>query len=489
MPVFGFRILLTISCGKETRTIATLEITLGPNLTAEEAQAIYEQGPEAVVFALLQMAQLLAAQQPKPADAPSTPSGMKPVYEKEPSPRRRKKPGRKKGHPGARRAPPPVIHRQVVLRLERCPVCQSQVTPCAQTRTRIVEDIPENIQPVVTQYTIHRDWCPQCRQRVEPKVGEALPGARIGNHVLVLSAWLHYGLGVTIAQIRSVFNFHLHFPLTPGGLVQMWYRLQEILFAWYEQIKAQALHATTLFADETGWRVKGKTWWLWCFTTGDLTYYLIDRCRGSPLLRKFFKREFQGILVSDFWGAYNAIRCMAKQKCIPHLLRDLLRVEKYQKPGRVWRRFAKRLRRLLRDAMRLSKHSERTAPDYVSKRQRIGVRLQELIDPPWKDKNARRLVKRLRRHQHELFTFLEHAEVPYDNNTAERAIRPAVIIRKNSYANRSAAGADMQAVLMSIFRTLKQRGHNPLPTIVQALRTYLQTGKLPALPDKVAANR
>ena len=120
---------------------------------------------------------------------------------------------------------------------------------------------------------------------------------------------------------------------------------------------------------------------------------------------------------------------------------------------------------------------------------RIGVRLQELIDPPWKDKNARRLVKRLRRHQHELFTFLEHAEVPYDNNTAERAIRPAVIIRKNSYANRSAAGADMQAVLMSIFRTLKQRGHNPLPTIVQALRTYLQTGKLPALPDKVAANR
>jgi hypothetical protein len=33
------------------------------------------------------------------------------------------------------------------------------------------------------------------------------------------------------------------------------------------------------------------TWWLWCFTASDLTYYLIDRCRGSPLLRKFFKRH------------------------------------------------------------------------------------------------------------------------------------------------------------------------------------------------------
>jgi transposase len=488
LPVFALRVLFTISRGKEALAISTLEITLGPNLTAEEAQAIYEQGPEAVVFALLQMAQLLAEKQGQPGESPSTPSGMKPVYAKEAPPRRRKKPGRKQGHHGSRRPRPPVIHQQVVLRLQRCPVCQSRVTPCQQMRTRIVEDIPESIHPVVTQYTIHRDWCPQCRQRVEPKVLDALPGAQIGNHVLVLSAWLHYGWGVTLDQILAVFNFHLHFQLSAGGLVQMWYHLQEILFGWYDQIKAQALQAKTLFADETGGRVKGKTWWLWCFTTADLTSYLIDRCRGSPLLRKFFQREFQGILVSDFWGAYNAIGCMAKQKCIPHLLRDLLRVEKYEQPGRSWPRFAKKLRRLLRDAMRLSKHSQRTAPDYASRRQRLRVRLRELLDRPWQDKNARRLVKRLRRHQHELFTFLDHPEVPYDNNTAERALRPAVIIRKNSYANRSEAGADMQAVLMSIFRTLKQRGHNPLPTIVQALRTYLQTGQLPPLPDKVAAN-
>jgi transposase len=468
--------------------VSTQEITLGPNLSAEEARAIYEQGPEAVVFALLQMAKLLAEQQRKPGDFPSTPSAMRPIYLKEPTPQRRKKLGARNGHKGSRRPRPPVIHQRVVLRLQRCPVCQSRVTPCQQTRTRIVEDIPENISPVVTQYTIHRDWCPQCRQRIEPKVPDALPGAQIGNHVVALSAWLHYGLGVTLEQILSVFNFHLHFQLTAGGLVQMWYRLQEILFTWYDEIKAQALKAGVLFADETGWRVKGRTWWLWCFTTADLTYYLIDRCRGSPLLRKFFKREFQGILVSDFWGAYNAIHCMAKQKCIPHLLRDLHTVEKYHAPGRSWQRFAKKLRRLFRDAMRLSKHSERSAPDYTGKRQRIADRLQALIDRPWKDKNARRLIKRLRRHQHELFTFLDHAEVPYDNNTAERAVRPAVIIRKNSYANRSEAGADMQAVLMSTFRTLKQRGHNPLQTIVSGLRTYLQTGHLPPLPAKIAAS-
>jgi hypothetical protein len=57
-----------------------------------------------------------------------------------------------------------------------------------------------------------------------------------------------------------------------------------------------------------------------------------------------------------------------------------------------------------------------------------------------------------------------------------------VIIRKNSYANRSQRGADTQAVLMSIHRTLHQRGHDLLATITQALHDYLQTGTLPPLP-------
>jgi transposase len=97
-------------------------------------------------------------------------------------------------------------------------------------------------------------------------------------------------------------------------------------------------------------------------------------------------------------------------------------------------------------------------------------------------RHSRRLIKRLRRHRQHLLTFLDHAEVPFDNNAGERAIRPAVIIRKNSYCNRSQRGADTQAVLMSIYRTLKQRGHDPLATITQAVTDYLHTNKLPPLP-------
>ena len=170
-----------------------------------------------------------------------------------------------------------------------------------------------------------------------------------------------------------------------------------------------------LHADETGWRVNGRTHWLWGFAAPGLTYYRIDRSHGSPALMKFFTEAFAGTLVSDFWGAYNAVICAQRQVCLVHLLRDLENVEHYRTPDKDWPDFAKTLRRLLRDA-----------------------------------------------------------------------IRPAVIIRKNSYANRSERGADTQAVLMSIYRTLKQRGHHPLNTIVKAIETRLITGQLPPLPSQIA---
>ena len=106
--------------------------------------------------------------------------------------------------------------------------------------------------------------------------------------------------------------------------------------------------------------------------------------------------------------------------------------------------------------------------------------------PTRPERHARRLVKRLRRHASELFTSLDHPETPFDNNHAERQIRPAVIARKNSYANGSADRAETQAILMSVFRTLKQRGHNPVSAVPEAIHTYLRTGQLPPLPGPIA---
>lgn len=469
-----------------TCTIGNIEDAIGPSLTEEQARQIYHQGEETVVMALLKMASRLAALSPaKPA--PTAPSGMIPGYQKPPARKSRRKPGAKLGHTGHRRSPPAQIDRREEHRAPCCPHCQGSLNRCEETRTRYIEDIPEGITPIVTEHTIHRDWCPQCQKLVEPKVPDALPGATLGHRTAVMTGWLHYGLGNTLSQIVDVFNCHLQMKLTDGGLIQMWRRLQEALFPWYEQIQKEALASAVLHGDETSWRVAGKTHWLWAFANHDLTYFMIDRSRGEPALRKFFIEEFQGILVSDFWGPYNAVLCVARQKCLVHLLRDIHSVDHYRKGGIDWPDFAKKLRRLVGDAIRLGRQKESLAAEsFASRRQRLTERLDEIIATTWADRQARRLVKRLRRHHDELFTFLDKSGVPFDNNLAERAVRPAVIIRKNSYANRSQQGADVQAVLMTIYRTLKQRGHNPLQTITQALRTYVTTGTLPPLPAKNA---
>src|SRR5512135_2765799 len=454
------------TAGPDTLDTASLQALLGPHLTAEQAASIFRRGEEAVVFALLSLAKQLAEKRSSAATTPdpAAPSGQTPPYLKPAAKTRAKPKGAKPGHPGHRRPAPPQIDRREEHTLSACPKCHGPVRPCRSSRTRIIEDIPADITPVVTEHTIHRYWCPRCRDIVEPVVADALPGSTIGLRVVVLSAWLHYLLGVTLAQIVDVFNFHLHFQLSPGGLVQMWRRLRELRLAWHLEIQAQALDSAVLHADETGWRVNGTSHWLWCFTTGDLTYYMIDPSRGSPALKKFFRKEFAGVLVTDFWSAYNAVVCVHKQKCLPHLVRDLKRTRHYHKPGGDWPAFSKQLRRLIRDSIRLSKRrKELSAERFASRRRRLERRLHEVLAQPWEQHHARRLVKRLRRHEAELFTFLDHPEVPFDNNHGERQIRPAVIVRKNSYANGSEDGAETQAVLMSVFRTLKQRGHNPGP--------------------------
>lgn len=468
-----------------TATQVKLDVSLGPQLTRSQAERIVTQGKEAVIFALLELAAGWARAEGERAavDSPATPSGMVPTHLKPPAKKRGKKPGRKPGHPGSRRNIPERIDQRKTHRAPCCPDCQSPLSRSSESRQRYVEDIPENLHSVVTEHTIYRDYCPHCQKQVEPKVPDALPGSQIGNRTLVLSSWLHYGLGQTLQHIAEVFNCHLQMPVTPGGLQKMSYRLQEILFPWYQQIQEECLSSAVLHGDETGWRVNGRGHWLWCFSQKRATYYLIDRGRGRPVLAKFFRRAFHGTLVTDFWGAYNAVVCSRRQVCLAHLLRDLKHVEQYKHPSPKWPKFAKKLRRLVRDALRLKKRQgELDAAAYQSRRDRLHARLDALVAADWKDLQAKRLLKRFRRHRDHLLTFLDDPAVPADNNHAERAIRPAVIIRKNTYGNRSQRGADTQAVLMSIYRTLKQRGHDPLATITNALSQYLTTGKLPAMP-------
>ena len=139
----------------------SVEVPLGPALSEEQAREIFAQGEEAVVFALLTLARLAAGSNPaSDSSSPAAPSGMKPPHLKPSAAgKRKKKPGQKPGHVGTRRPKPPPerIDAHEEHRANCCPDCGGPLNRCAETRRRYIEDIPQDIQPVVTEHVIHRD--------------------------------------------------------------------------------------------------------------------------------------------------------------------------------------------------------------------------------------------------------------------------------------------------------------------------------------------
>jgi transposase len=449
-------------------------------LSEDQARQFLDRDPIEARFLLLQLSAAVAAKR-----TPHAPPSSVPPFEKKPPKKRRRKPGAKPGHKGHARPKPDRIDRHVEHQLPHCPECGGELLRTNRTRTRIIEDIPADLKAEASEHTIHRDWCPCCQKQVEPKVPDALPACTLGNQAVTLSAFLHYSVGTTTSQIVDVYNSHLQLKITPGGLTQMWHRLAQTLKPWYEQIWDDCLTSAVLNADETGWYLNGALVWLWCFCTDRSTFYAIDESRGHAALEKFFVEEFRGTLVTDFWRAYDAVEAWMNQKCWAHLLRELKVVdERPNGPRDDWLDFAKKLRRIYTDAVKLAAAGDAMpAAERDSKLSRLHARMTDLACAAWTHPDARRLAKRLLKDGTDLLTFAEFPEVPPTNNHAEREIRPAVLMRKASYGSGSEQGVVTRAILMSIYRTLKSRGLNPLAETRNALETLAKTGTLPPLPD------
>lgn len=442
-------------------------------MTRDEAIAILKMPRDKAVALILALADKAEKYDRLYSEvSPTTPSGMIPVYLKPRRGKGKKRPGRKKGHQGtSRRKPDKVDHYREHI-LDCCPQCQTPLKEPVKIYKRSIEDIP-SIEPEVTEHVVHGYWCPTCKKIVSPTITDALPNAMIGLRLVVFTAWLHYLIGVSVNNLVKILAVLSNFRVTAGGLTQAWRNLAFILEPLYDDIGDTVAKSAVLHADETGWRISGLTHWLWCFTTKRFCYYSITKSRGSPVVKDFLGTIFKGILICDFWGAYNKISALAKQRCFYHLFTELLKVDK-KNSSCVWKAFRKKLSRLLKDAIRLFNRKDQLNTRYYDHlKKRLYHRLEQFLEAPYGDKDARRLIKRLKRHRNELFTFLEYEEVSPYNNHAEQQMRKPVLTRKISQQNRSERGAKTQAILMTLFRSAELQGDNPIETIFAAAQSAI----------------
>lgn len=255
-------------------------------------------------------------------------------------------------------------------------------------------------------------------------------------------------------------NLKVHgMKLSSGSLIGQWHALAEILKPFYKEIQTKIRGSTeAVYADETGFRQKGKKFWLWTFSTKQESFFTIRKSRASDVVLDVLGEIFHGILVTDFWKPYLAVKSALRQWCIAHFLREFKKIEFRRKelPGEYYR-FKKKTRRLFNDALKESKVEGSTSDKKENVHKRFLKRLDSIVAKEYSDDDVNRLVKRLKKYRDGFFTFVIK-NVDATNNHAERIIRFAVILRKISFHTMSDKGSETMSILISVFKTLELQG-------------------------------
>ena len=403
-----------------------------------------------------------------------------------------KKPGRKAGHAAAHRPLPEKIDVHIEVPLPRdgqgmasCPACHTQLSD-VKSHERIVEDVvPAKLQ--VTCYHTASGYCPGCRKIVESRASEQppappgvdIPQGQLGLNALATGALLRVQYRLPYRQISQLFLDLPELSISSGAVARQIQRMGHWLEGLYDRLKVLLRLSSAVHMDETGWRTDGQNGWLWTMLSDQHTLYHMDQSRGQKVVEELLGKRFAGTLISDFYGGYGKIDCK-KQKCLTHLGREL-RETAQKHPAFAGGVFHQRCKRLVKEMLLLKeKKGQMDALAYECKGKRLERRVLELARGSWEEPQAKRLAKRLERHAGELTWFLWHDEVDGTNNAAERAIRPAVVIRKISGGSRSQAGARATAILLSVLRTAQQQ-NRPLLETIKTLLMASWAGKNPGL--------
>ena len=391
-----------------------------------------------------------------------------------------KKRGAPKGHKGWFRKTPLKIDVVEDVSLDRCPNCNStDLSECKEIDEHIQEDIVLP-QVKVTQYRHRIYWCKGCKDVVMGKGQEEIPNSYIGPKAKGLAALLKYKLKIPQRGIQELFQQFFGLRFVPSSVPGFHNQVRNKGTDLYDKLKSEIKKAPVIHADETGCPMDGDNWWDWIVVSSTICLHAVQEGRGQAELEEILGKTYNGILVTDFLTAYNAIKTKGKQRCLVHLLRDLKKALECTEPTDFVHVYCQRLKDLIQAAVALDeKNKNQQIPTLEFERQRQGL-CDSLNDFQFPDPSKgilRKLALRLKHHKNEMFTFLFHPGVPYHNNRAEQLIRSSVIMRKISFGHRSDNGIQNHNVLMSLQQTAQLNNKDSF-VLFQKLLTSVQPAKL-----------
>jgi len=235
-------------------------------------------------------------------------------------------------------------------------------------------------------------------------------------------------------------------------------------------------------ADETGFRVKAKLFWLHVACTQTVTKYYVHEKRGAEAMDDAeIWLNFSGRLIHDCWKTYFGYDC-DHGLCNAHVIRELRYIHENQEQN-----WAKKMIDLLyemkKEADRRSESKKWfTESEINSYFRRFKTFLtkgenENPFKPPTKKKQGRpkrtkpqNLLLRMRAYGEEFLAFLKDPSIPFTNNLAEQDVRMMKVQQKVSGCFRTTLGAEVFARIRSYLSTLRKNGQGILDGIRSAIR-------------------
>lgn len=360
----------------------------------------------------------------------------------------------------------------------RCPICGKPFLVFPGT-----EDSEEIEWEVVLRRRIHKRirYVPTCDCRAVPGIVTAPPPAKlIPKGMFAASFWARLIMEKFLFQrplyrtrkVLALEGLYVSQGTLTGGLK----RIGELLQPVYTQILERSRSAKHWKMDETRWLVfaelegkKGYRWWLWVVITEDTVAYLVEPSRSAKVVTNHLGENPEGIINADRFSAYKALgEHVQIAFCWIHVRRDFIRIRDGYKPLRSWAEdWVKRINKLFdQNSRRLKVLSNPNAFQREDKVLRDAIdamaeiRDCQLANPDLREA-ARKALESLCRHWKGCILFVDHPEIPMDNNESERRLRNPVVGRKNYYGSGSVWSGALTAILFTIFQTLLKNNIDP----------------------------
>jgi Transposase IS66 family len=344
------------------------------------------------------------------------------------------------------------------LRPTCCSKCAAKKISKYGRMSKIIYDIKfstDGVKRWIVKYVFNLYICCQCESTFVPQQKpwtRDKVGSQLLSYMIYQFIELRLSQGSVIQSLHQLFSFNL----TPGIVARQKTRASQFYKDTYEEILNKIIQGRLIHADETKVSIVGKEAFVWVFTNLEEVFYYYTKTREGNFLQELLC-EFNGVLVSDFYTAYDSINC-PQQKCLIHLMRDLnddlLKQPFNEELKELVRQFAFLLKPMIDtiDRFGLKAHFLRKHKVFVERF------YKESLKRDFQSEIAVYYKKRFEKNRDKLFTFLDYDGIPWNNNNAEHAIKAFARLRRGIGGTSTEKGIREYLTLLSICETCKYKG-------------------------------